>query len=604
MSDNVIPIHSNTGSADTNESGHDPSAIGPNAMMALLEGAEGAGDNKRRDTCPIIPIGHREGRYYFLTKVGELRSLAPSDFTTTGLTSIMDGSTYWMMEHFPRHNKEGALIGFNNQTVAGFLMRECVKEGLMDPSMPVRGAGVWRSSLLNDQGTPVLIVHSGDKLWMEGQWQAAGKRIGHALYPSTPPVEAFDNTPSTPADGERLLRVCTSWNWKRRGLDASLFFGFLGQAMLGGAPPWRAHVIVNGMAGTGKSSLGSLASSVLGAAAHPQTNNYTEAGLRQALSGEARCLVLDEAEAEEGQSRILRVVEMLRHMSGGDGVKALRGSTGGHAQGFALTGCALLLSILRVPLKPQDRSRILPLSLNPIENPDPAAWIQVKAEIAAMIKLSPRFRCRMVQRWAQYLATVDIYRGHYLAQGVTPRGADQIASLMAGRHTLLYDSLPDENFMQSERIDVAGLMEEEKMEGEDNEGTQCLNHLYSTAVDFYRSGERQTLGQMIIRALNPISSGLSPEEFNKQLTNYGVKVIYGDGPGSNTPLRILVARKHSGLDKIFAGTRWQSGGWVGALEYLGGDTIKNSVRFGGAVTRVVAIEELHWPRENNEGEGI
>ncbi len=74
--------------------------------------------------------------------------------------------------------------------------------------------------------------------------------------------------------------------------------GFVGAAMLGGATPWRAHVYALGPYGSGKSWLGELQSAALGAAAHPISNNYTEAGLRQAFTTQSLALILDEAEGD------------------------------------------------------------------------------------------------------------------------------------------------------------------------------------------------------------------------------------------------------------------------------------------------------------------
>ena len=59
---------------------------------------------------------------------------------------------------------------------------------------------------------------------------------------------------------------------------------------------WRAHIHVQGAAGSGKTWLADCVSAALGASAHPMANNFTEAGLRQAMTGTALATVLDEVD--------------------------------------------------------------------------------------------------------------------------------------------------------------------------------------------------------------------------------------------------------------------------------------------------------------------
>ncbi len=107
-----------------------------------------------------------------------------------------------------------------------------------------------------------------------------------------------------------------------------------------------------------KTWLAELLAVALGGAAHPLQNNFTEAGIRQALTGEARALILDEAEHDEGGRRIKAVIETIRHMSGAAGARVVRGTAGGTAQAFTLAGPVYLSAVLAGALKPQDRSRI------------------------------------------------------------------------------------------------------------------------------------------------------------------------------------------------------------------------------------------------------
>lgn len=580
---------------------NDAPAINP--VLEMLESAEGASDKPARDTCPVEILGCCEGKYFFLSRLGEIRVMGTRDFTATGIASLFDGQTWWLIENFPRKDKDGNVTGFSNQAVSGFLMREGSRKGLFNPSTPVRKVGVWPFPGVLPNGRPGLIVHAGKRVWYQGQWQAAGIKIGHALFPTKPEVEEFSDCPSTEEDGQRLLTTINHWNWERPALDPGLFLGSISQAMLGGASPWRAHMIVNGEFGTGKSTLAKLASGVLGAGAHPRSNNYTEAGLRQALTGEARCMILDEAEPGENSNRIHSVIQMIRGMSDNDGVVALRGSSGGESKGFEITGSALLFSVLRVPMAPQDRSRILPLTLRPLSTDDPGAEVVVKKNVASMTAMSPRFRGRMILRFEQYLETLDFYHAELLRAGLKPRAAMQIGSILSGRDVMLHDALPTSDTLALEVESIKELVEDEiDQASTDNEGLDCLNYLYTSIADAYIAGHRQSIGQMLYEALNCPDN---PNERQKNLVIYGIRVEYQDGPTGkkNYPKTVMIARKHTGLDRIYAGTRWKDGGWVGAMEYLKGPKISTPQRFGGAPTRVVTVPIDLWPKADDDSDG-
>ena len=65
---------------------------------------------------------------------------------------------------------------------------------------------------------------------------------------------------------------------------------------------------------------------------------------------------MDEAEADEQQSRIKEIIRLIRLMSSGAGAQSVRGSAGGVATSFSVTGTAYMSSVLPGPMRPQDKS--------------------------------------------------------------------------------------------------------------------------------------------------------------------------------------------------------------------------------------------------------
>lgn len=547
--------------------------------------------------CPVKPLGHRQGQYYFISPVGELRQFAFRDFSHAGISSLFEGRLGWLEEHFPRKNKDGEITGFSHNDAAAMLINACCMEGLYDATLPVRGPGVWRTT--TKAGNDAVLVHCGDVLFCEKNWVSPGVIAREALYAAYPPIDRLAETPATPEDGQRLLQALQRWAYERPAIDGLLILGFIAEGMLGAAAPWRAHLYVNGEFGSGKSALVRLVSSALGSAGHDISNNFTEAGLRQQMTEQARAFILDEAEQEDGGGRIAAVIEMLRHMSGEGGMKAVRGSSGGVAQRFNVTGCAYLSSILRVPLRPQDRSRITQIVLRPLSTigVDADAGKHLLADRAFATHKANAFRRRMVDKWALFSENFDLYRAALMGCDQSSRYADQFSVLLAGKETLLNDLVVDTDTIAEDLEALKPLMVQAGEDVAEGEGDMCLNHLYSSPVDLWRSGDRQTVGQILQTVLKKTTSADMAED-NARLGLIGLKVCYD--PDNRCWCDVMVANQHEGLKRIFHNTRWANGGWVGALEYLGGGKVR-PLNYAGAKARGTRVPHTHWPKDDKEG---
>ena len=318
---------------------------------------------------PVTPIGEFNGEYYFFSASGERRILKWRELERrAAILSLFGANETWLYETFPPGEEGG---GWIVTKAAKALMAACVAEGIIDPHTVVRGPGIWplaHSDALMHLGNQFLLASTG----------LAPHRIGvrraGILYPASAPISPPGPLVASVADTRGLLDALRYWNIADpggvAGLGAEVALGWLGVALLGGAPPWRPHLMVTGEAGTGKSWLAALLSAALGAAGHPSANEFTAAGLHQALTNCAMAMVLDEAEpGDAGGEKIQAVIEMIRKMSGRDGAKFWRGSAGGEARGFTITGAVYMSSILPGRLRPQDRTRITELTLARINAP-------------------------------------------------------------------------------------------------------------------------------------------------------------------------------------------------------------------------------------------
>lgn len=554
--------------------------------------------------CPVMPLGHRGGRYWFFSRVGELRSCTAHELTSqAGLLSLFEGRTDWLTAHFAQLGRKGRATGEFDPAAAGqFLIDACADPehaGLFDPTLPQRGPGIWRD---RDGG---LIVHAGTYVSFRGAWQRAGLKRDEAVYPAAPAVAPPAKAPAPATTGQRLLEHLRRWRFEQ-DTGPELVAGWIGQALLGAAPSWRVHAYVVGERGSGKSWLAGLVHAALGGGAHPMLNNFSEAGLRQAFTGEARALVLDEAEHDPASSRVRFVIELLRQMSGGEGARALRGSAGGQAMGFQVTGCAYLSSILHVPLLPADRSRILVLRL--LDLPTGADQAEAAAAVSAAVReleaASPELRARAVQGWPRFQRTLAAYRKAFMSLGMDPRMADSYGALLAGRDLLIADAVPDEDAAYDEACRFGGLMERAAIDREEGEGQSCLNRLYTSAAELWRAGDRCTVAQLVMDAVKEYATTPAGAGGRRPLGAMGQKLgaaglrIAEDAAGEWV---LLVANQHVGLERLFDGTRWRDGAWQQALHYLpGARAWPKPERFAGALSRATMVPNALLPREVEE----
>ncbi len=541
------------------------------------------GGDQVEEPFPLGFLGTRDGKFFFCTRRGEIREVADRGFSRVAVLALFDGAREFLVERFPETTRKGAATGdFDLTAVVDFLVIESCKQPLWDYDTPIRGPGVWRDR----KGR--LVVHFGDRIRYDGKFQPAGLRIDGVIYVAFPALPRPAPLPATTDQSSALLEILDTWSWERAG-SAELVLGWLAVAMLGAAVDWRPHLLVSGEPGAGKSALASLCAAVL-AVAHEV--NLSEPGLRAAMRSVARAMVLDEQEADAVHDRQGPLMELIRHISGGQGAGVLRYGANGRAQRQHIVAAVIMLAVTPPVLQAQDRTRFTELFLFPL--PADADKKRTEAAIEWAREISPALQTRALAGWARYPETLAIYHDAMRAAQCDMRAADQLGALLAGRDLMLSDRVPtiEEATKIAERF-RSWALDATKTEEQSN-GMQCLRHLLSAPVESWRGGDKHTVGSLIESIRNDPTS---TSEFRRALRKHGVRLDAVDDPVDGKPRWVmLVANEHQALNKMFLGSRWGFGKWVSTLRQISlVDAWPTSEQFAGPKVRCTKVPECYLP---------
>jgi hypothetical protein len=546
---------------------------------------------KPRDpgSCPVRPVGHRKGQFYFFDRAGEFIELSA---TAVGQAQSIialfgrESGFEWLRNKFPNFDKDGNWTdGFNVRRANMWLVDQCNVAGLFDPNtLPMRDHGVWLAN-----GT--LAVHVGDRVLFIGDSGAieerpAGFADRGALWPSNaavpPPV------PACAAEvAQQVERLFGNWHWWNIG-EERVFTGLWAAGLLGAAIRWRPHGLLVGPPGSGKSTLFEIYCALSPLAVY--VNDYTAAGIRQMLTGRAAPLVLDEADEDpETMGRLQALLTLLRKASGGDGARVVRGSGDGVATSYTFMSPALLGSVLPPPLMPQDVTRISKMEL--VRIPQGASVLDRDATIAWARRNAPALWGRALAGLPRFRRNLAELRQAMAARGAPPRLCDQLGTILAARAMMLEDEPLDAAGARQDIEAVPWLMQTGADAVADSGPMRCLQHLLNSTADVLEGGQRPTFERLIDRA----QRSPNDDDARRKLIDHGLKLTRFPAKAENVPESLLVSRSHPALSKVFAGTQWAGNRWGDDLKHLPGASVpEHPVKLrSGVKPRVVVVPLEH-----------
>jgi hypothetical protein len=528
--------------------------------------------------CPVRPLGRLNLEFYFASPAGELISLTGSQLMVRGsLVGLFDGDIDWLVEAFPAFDKDGKPTGnFNMQRSAEWMMRQCAQLPLWDAALPQRDRGVWVRGDATDP-TSRILVHCGDEIAVpengEFTWYAPGFREGGAIYRASSPVAHPADEPASEADAELLIEAFKLWRYEQPAGHIVLLGGIVG-GMLGAARHWRAHVLAVSQPGAGKTKLAELCEAVSPVALY--TNTFSEPGLRNAITGAALQVILDEAEGdqdERGRGPAELAIEFIRKLSGGQGAKVLKGAPDGGAMRSASTGSAILFAVLPPVLEPQDETRFTRVDLAPLQAGDDVE--PVNRAIKDAIRLAPALWSRMIFGRRRFLQNFAVIREQLVEIGCPPRQVDQPGTILAAFATFERDEPIDAVYAKALATSIRWAIKSDKEAAEDNGAQRCWSHLLLSQPDVWGGGNKRTVGQILAGARGSSGDAVAAREHLQSIGLRLARTKTGDILG------VYVSNNAGGLLKIFAGTRWRNGKWKDDLRRLPEAVPDCKVRIGG-----------------------
>lgn len=551
--------------------------------QSLLDARGGTGDDSPPDTglsgnCPVRPLGHKGGTYWFSDPEGQIR-----EYRRLGeaeQVSLFLGNTEWLVDTFSERKGNK---GWNVTEASAALIAAAVRAGWYDPDA-VRGVGVWWEDGAWDGSTPGRIVlHHGDEVqrghWVEdsGEWilhlskpQKAGCRIGGFAYPGG----RAEPRPAESHASEREMAeyefFLAGWNYDLGEIGARLMLAAQALSYIPGLLQRRPIVFVQAQSRAGKSALLKTTSLVNGRAW--QFEDASAPGLRDVVENNrcARLLILNEFEAQAENNRADGVTRFLRYnFTEGEGSTVVFGRQSAPTHLFTILG-----GIVPPPVREQDANRRVVVRLLPLAVPEEDK-LDFEDRQRQAVAVGPRFNRRMLWNFGRWRETWRAYAKGMLRSGFDVRDVDTWATMMAGWDIARFDEFDPDRI--SGWLDV---IKPDAMDKPLSIPEACLVHMLTFRIDEWAGGGKRTIGEHLADGLAAAAGSYRRNEVLKSVKRFGVTLTtlggtWEDAGGDGKVITggkdyIAVSKAHGGLDSVFRQTDFGGGAWATALKELDG----------------------------------
>lgn len=515
--------------------------------------------------CPVTPLGVDGPINWFLDPIGQLYAYC-KPYGQADTLELCRGRHLWLYWAWPKFKGKGEtdfeVDGWKNEKARECFLAAATAKGPWAAVDKVRGRGCW-----GRLGEP-LIMHTGHRVIVDGKQQPPGEIDGF-VYPTAPAIEQpAGSAMLLDADPVKIIRqMFRSWAWARPDVDPHLLLGWIGNAFLGPALPWRSAIYLTGDKGAGKSTLQAIIKGLLGNWL-VDTTNTTAAGIYQKVGNDGLAVAVDEFESRAGDnSTAKKLLELARQASsGGEG---LRGGDKHTGHTFKIRSAFLFSSINAPPMEPQDLSRFALLRLHSLPKGQPPPDINPKI-LGDFGRIILR---RLIDEWPRFPETLAAFKGELARIGMDGRGQDTFGTLLACGDLIEHRGWDEDRLRVAidgdlvpwgDLLGQAGMAEfEDAVEN----WRLCLNHMLSTQVDAWKSGHRRTVGQVLVEWLSDVGDmniGLA-----KTLLSQAGLALVNKRINQHSGWWLAVPNQNPLTRTLFDGSKWageiSASIWSGAL---------------------------------------
>lgn len=527
------------------------------------------------EACPVVALGHENGKAFFLDIAGVERCLAARALgSRSDLLMLFGGNPGWLENEFPQRRIHKEMVAgevvetvletsFNASAAAAYLMRQAFAAGIYGPHITIRKPGIWRDA----QGRPA--VHCGNEVLIGGEWHKAGSRIDGTVW-----VGGWPMPRPAPPCGPEIGRGFQSeverlWTFKSPAAGI-ICTGLVGTSLLGAAPEHRPSGFLRAEPASGKTMLMNAMRAC--APVHHYTNDTSAAGVMGAMNGKAMPVYIDEPTDRVDQEGAQKLMDLVLASSGGEGVKGHRGTADGGVRSIEMVGTFLYGAVSPPELQPQHFRRITMIDL---VKPEGGAdhKDQMLNLTTRMKQNAPALWGRILAHWPEWLQAAAAYRNALAAVGCTAGEMDQMSAILAGWWIMTEDGIPDARQARTGVIAIRDFVRVAEDVADDSGPRRVMEALLSARVQYDGTTRQEQVGALLTRvfarndAHHDASDARSAEE---ALARYGVRVVcandiqdrrgypvprLGDGDGIWLMPSVVRGLFHGGR---YEGDRWRT----------------------------------------------
>ncbi|RDK09153.1 hypothetical protein [Cupriavidus lacunae] len=523
-----------------------------------------------------VALGTMGNKCVLLSKLSKrVIRLSPSEMKEMELKTICGAD--WCEEHYTHLHPKKEIMVFDHRALATHIIRDCQAQGPYVESYE-RAAGIWRMS---DGG----LVVNGRSVWRpDGTVMEHGIHEGR-VYPASGDVGFDLSTPEADdSEVQRILSAFGAIQW-RHALGAELILGQVALMFVCSALRRRPHVLLTGAAGVGKSTVLELVKWLVGPCAHVCTGPQTLAGYYQAVGGTSKAIILDEFEADPKKANVAVTFEVARMayslQEGDEGI--VRGTPGGAKKSYRFFSPFMAAGVSPGKMEPADLTRWVVLEAVARKGDGP----QLTEEEARV--MGPRLARRFISRWGVFQATEGMIRECVVAAGGDGRMADTVGTLLACYWTMV-SSKPATAEDAEVLVGMLDIKARVEMHGETDE-QRCLEALFTRVLPFkFMSDDALVTRSLAIsEAVQRVCDDpTGTPEIVARLAQLGIRVAMVKGEW-----KVFIANspEHQELKRLFAGTKWATGGWSTVLRRLrGGEESTQRIGSGFKAAKVTVFD--------------